>query len=365
MYMNYFMFLVSLSFNDFYFFLNTILLLLVLWIFFFKLNTNLVKVTAKNNTNINVLKINSNNSFVFFYLYLICLKLFDTYLTHGVNSLVWFNHFNLNNFTLFVLYTFLFLSFFIFFLLKNVTKKTNLTKSIDYLFSLNNLILLLPYLFFVNTVFSFLFFLETISVVLFYKLVSSKIWFKNQNNSKSFNIGNNIPQNYINMIFFQYWITFFSTIFIVYFYINMFYLYGTTEWFIIQFLNIVDGVTIHTNNDLIRVTIIIFLLSVFFKLGLTPFHLFKVEVYKGLPYLSIFFYTTYYFSILFIYFLLLLLDNLFVFIPNFYLFLFILLFFGSIYIISLLFDVNFLKVFFTYSTIINTIGFLMVFISSL
>jgi hypothetical protein len=174
-YMNYFNFLVSLYFNDFYFFLNTILLLSGLWVFFFKLNINLTKITTKNNSNINVLKINSNSSFVSFYLYVIIYKLIDTYLIHGKNSLVWFNHFNLNNFTVFILYTFIVLSFLVFYLLKNVTKKTNLTKSIDYLFSINNLVLLLPFLFFVNTVFTFLFFLETISVVLFYKLISSKI----------------------------------------------------------------------------------------------------------------------------------------------------------------------------------------------
>lgn len=167
------------------------------------------------------------------------------------------------------------------------------------------------------------------------------------------------------MVFFQYWVTFFSTIFIIYFYINMFYLYGSTEWVVVQFLNVIDIYTTHTNNNLIRLIIVVFLLSIFFKLGLTPFHLFKVEVYKGLPYLSIFFYTTYYFSVLFVYFLVLLVDNLYVFINNYYLFLVFLLVIGSFYVISLLFDVNFLKAFFTYSTIINTIGFLMVFISSL
>lgn len=356
--------MVSLYFNDFYFFLNTILLFFVLWLFFFKININLTKITSKNNSNISTLKVNSNTSFVYLYFYIVVFKILDIYLIHGKNSLVWFNHFNLNNFTVFILYTFVVLSFLLFSLLKTVTKKTNLTKSVDYLFSLNNLVLLLPYLFMVNTVFTFLFFLETISVVLFYKLISSKIWFKNQVTYTNKQINNNIPQNYINMIFFQYWITFFSTIFIVYFYINMFYIYGTTEWFVVQFLNTFD-VLIADNNTLLRIIVVVFLLSIFFKLGLTPFHLFKVEVYKGLPYLSIFFYTTYYFSVLFVYFLLLLSDNLFVFIPNYYLFLLFLLFFGSIYIISLLFDVNFLKAFFTYSTIINTIGFLMIFISGL
>jgi NADH:ubiquinone oxidoreductase subunit 2 (subunit N) len=167
------------------------------------------------------------------------------------------------------------------------------------------------------------------------------------------------------MVFFQYWVTFFSTIFIIYFYINIFYVYGTSDWFVIQFLNTLDVENNNTNVAIFKLLIIIFLLSVFFKLGITPFHLFKVEVYKGIPYLSIFFYTTYYFIIFFIFFLFLLSDYLGAFITQYYLFLVLLLFLGSIYVIILLFDVSFLKAFFTYSTIINTIGFFVVFLSSL
>lgn len=167
------------------------------------------------------------------------------------------------------------------------------------------------------------------------------------------------------MIFFQYWVTFFSTVFIIYFYINIFYMYGTTDWFLIQFLNSVENYFLIFSGDLIRLLVVVFLLSVFFKLGLTPFHLFKVEVYKGLPYLSVFFYTTYYFIVLFIFFIFLLSDYLFSFVTYYYLFLIFLLVLGSVYIIFLMFDVNFLKAFFTYSTVINTVGFLTVFVSML
>lgn len=98
------------------------------------------------------------------------------YLVRGKNDLLWFNHFNLNNFNTNMLYLFIFISFTVFFLLKNTTTtKTNLIKSIDYVFSINNLVLIFPYLFFVNTIFTFLFLLELISVVLLYKLISSKI----------------------------------------------------------------------------------------------------------------------------------------------------------------------------------------------
>jgi NADH:ubiquinone oxidoreductase subunit 2 (subunit N) len=142
-------------------------------------------------------------------------------------------------------------------------------------------------------------------------------------------------------------------------------MYGTTDWFLIQFLNSVESYFMGFNVNLTRVLLVVFLLSVFFKLGLTPFHLFKVEVYKGLPYLSIFFYTTYYFVVLFIFFIFLLSDYLFSYITLYYLFLVFLLVCGSFYIVSLMFDVNLLKAFFTYSTVINTVGFLTAFIAIL
>jgi hypothetical protein len=360
---NYFIVLISLTFNDFYFFLSPILLLLFLWIYFFKLNTNLQKTSRSNTTCISTLKINPNITFVNFYLFLLILFFFGSYTIHGKNDVIWFNHFNLNNFTINLLYMFMFISFTTFFIINAVTKKANLIKSVDYIFSINNLVILLPYLFFVNTIFSFLFLLELVSVTLLYKLISSKIWFKKNNLLK--NVNNNVPQNYINMVFFQYWVTFFSTIFIVYFYINIFYLYGTSEWFMLQFLNSLSVNNTFADTNAARLLIMIFILSVFFKLGITPFHLFKIEVYKGLPFLSIFFYTTYYFVVFFIFFIFLLSDLLCFFIVQCFLFLGIVLLIGCIYTSVLLFDVSFIKAFFTYSTIINTIGFLLVFIVNL
>ena len=190
--------------------------------------------------------------------------------------------------------------------------------------------------------------------------MSSKIWYKNNNKNKS--IDNNLPQNYINMVFFQYWVTFFSTIFIIYFYTNIYYIFGTSDWNCIQFYNLQYKKTQTTS---INITLLLFVFGVFIKLGIAPLHLFKLEVYNGLPYITIFFYTTFYFLIFFLYFLYFLLNFLGVFLQQIFLFLFLFIFFGVMYIIILLFDVNYIKTFFAYSTIINCIGFLFVFISSL
>ena len=111
--------------------------------------------------------------------------------------------------------------------------------------------------------------------------------------------------------------------------------------------------------------LVLFIFSIFIKLGVAPLHLFKIEVYNGLPYITIFFYTTFYFLIFFLFFLLFLLNFLNIFLQQIYFVFIISIFMGVIYFMALLFDVNYIKAFFAYSTIINSIGFIFVFISSL
>jgi NADH:ubiquinone oxidoreductase subunit 2 (subunit N) len=167
------------------------------------------------------------------------------------------------------------------------------------------------------------------------------------------------------MLFFQYWVTFLSTVYIIFFYINVFYIHGTSEWFLLQCINILNVENTQASNNSLRVQLIIFILSVVFKLGVTPFHLFKIEVYKGIPFLSIFFYTTYYFIVLFVLFMYMLSDLLTSFNNQYIFLLMFLITIGSIYVGILLFDISFLKSFFAYSTIINTIGFFIGFMSNL
>ena len=141
-------------------------------------------------------------------------------------------------------------------------------------------------------------------------------------------------------------------------------MYGTSDWFLIQFCNNIGIENSYVSELTLRFLVVVFVISILFKLGVTPFHLFKVEVYKGIPYLSIFFYTTYYFVIFFVFFLYLMSDFLVFFVNQYFIFLVFILFFGSFYFLILLFDVSFLKAFFTYSTVINTVAFFVAFIAS-
>ncbi len=197
----------------------------------------------------------------------------------------------------------------------------------------------------------------------------SKIWYIYNFNLKNFNIKkfNRVaPKSYLNVLFFQFWTSFFSSILMVFFFILWLYYYTTTEWFFLNIFTYFEVQFNYLNNSFFFLFLIFcFLVGLILKIGLTPFHLFKIEVYRGIPFLSIFFYTTYYFLNYFLFFVLLLCGYLLALSAYYWSIVALTLFLGCLYMILLLFDVNYLKAFFAYSTIVNTMGFTCVVLSNL
>ena len=163
------------------------------------------------------------------------------------------------------------------------------------------------------------------------------------------------------MVFFQYWVSFFSTVLLIYSYITIENCVGTVEWFLVNTLLSHQMFTYQMNY--VIAPLLIF--SFFLKLGIAPFQILKVEVYNGLPFLSIFFYTIYYFLIFFSFFIYFLLHMLIVYSYIYYLIVYTLICIGIVYLVSLLFDITQIKAFLTYSTVLNSIGFLILFLVNL
>ncbi len=353
------------NFNNFYFLVPFIYFFFLIWSFFFKINKTQKLKNFKKDVyfNINILKkqhfkifININffvlfNLFVFFFV------------LRGENISFWWNHLLLQNFNLSLIFILLIINLGLLFIV-NAVSFNKINYSNDYFFALLNLTVLLPLIFLSNNIFSFIFILELNTSIIFYKLVVSKLWYSTNDKDKKLNKIKS--KSYVNLIFYQFWITFFSTIMIFFFYINVNFLFGTTDWSIINFIVFIENNINYFNKKILLVFLsLIFIFSLFFKIGIAPFHLFKIEIYKSIPYLSILFYTTYYIST-FLFFLLYLLSNLYVSLFVYIWFIFsIMLIIGSMYIVSLLFDVNFIKAFFAYSTIINTTNFIIIIISNL
>lgn len=146
--------------------------------------------------------------------------------------------------------------------------------------------------------------------------------------------------------------------FLFFFLINLIYWFGSSEFFFINFFESFFKERFFCVNNVYKYLLFfVFLFSFFLKIGFTPVQLFKIEIYKGLPIISIFFYTTFYFFVYFTYFSLFIFVHLSNFLNYFYFFIIFIIFFGGLYVLSLLFDLNFIKAFFAYSTLINSILF--------
>lgn len=81
---------------------------------------------------------------------------------------------------------------------------------------------------------------------------------------------------------------------IVYSLINFLFLFGTTDWALINLLIINNPQT--PQNKLLLIVSLFFLFTGFaLKLGVAPFFVYKLEIYRGLPLLALFFYSIFYF----------------------------------------------------------------------
>ena len=354
---------------DYNIFISILLNFVLYWVLFFKANyfsaqvnyfyKTKIKITSEEKTLDYLFYLKLNQVFLF-------MELIYFYTIRGESTLFWNSHFKLSNFLIFILILLLLLNFF-FLKVTESTYFSTYSYKPEYFFALINLSLFLPIIFLSNTLFTFLFILEVNSSLIFYKFIVSRFWFKKnilKNKSEVYNFYRLLPKNYLNMLFFQYWATFFSSIMILFSIIVFFYMFGTTEWTLVNYLVLLNFNINYFNVKSFLVTLNILLLFAFLvKIGFTPIQLYKIEIYKGLPYLAIFFYTTYYFLVFFLFFTILLIYFLSSMSYIWGLLLMFIILVGTFYVIILMFDINILKVFFAYSTLINSIGFVILVLS--
>lgn len=352
--------MLNLLFEDYCYLINLITILVFQWFFFFKNNFFAVRVKPSKTdrlTSTNVIKKLFYNHYINWNLLSLVYLIIFFFSLHGYQQNFWWNHLKLTNFILVLIFLLILFNIFMNLFVSFVSPQ-NLNYNIDYFFIIGNLSLVLGFIFFSNTLYTFFFFLELISSFIFYKFVVSNFWFK----KNKFNLANLqtrlnkvFPKFYLNMLFFQYWVTFFSSVLLLYSIINFFLLFGTSEWIVLNFLSISNNFILYFNNWLVFfILCFTFLVGFLLKIGFSPFHLFKIEVYKGLPFISIFFYTTYYFLVFFLFFSLILVIYLNSLLTYWWVFLIFLAILGGLYVISLFFDVNYIKAFFAYSTVINS-----------
>ena len=360
--------MLNLYFYNYFFFLPFFTFFYFFWIFFIKNNFYTVRLQPSSNDLLKhsslIKKINYNFFIKWSFILYIYFFLFFYFIKIDFN-LFWFNHLKINNFILNVVLVIMFLSLFVLLCIKNVNN-SNINYSIDYFFSIFCLIVFIPLMFFSNTLYTFIFILEVNSLLILYKFAVSKFIFKETLKNNSNYLTRRLPFYYLNMLFFQYWANFFSSILLFVSVFNFIFLFGSSEWIAFNFLNYVNYNIYYFNNLVFFFVLwVSFFIGFFLKLGFTPIHLFKIEVYKGLPFISIFFYTTIYFLSFFLFFILFVIYFVNSFKIYFYFLFFIFFITGLLYLIFLLFDINLIKSFFAYSTIVNVLSFFSILLSSL
>lgn len=357
--------LLNLFFVDYFLITPFFIFFVSFWSFFIKNNFYSVRInpnntdTLKNSKFLKKIHHNFLTNWVFFNFIYLFLAIF---FFRSDFNIFWFNHLKINNFILNLIIIIIFVGLFLINLMRFL-KNSNVNYSIDYFSSIINLNIFIPLMFLSNSMYTFLFLLELNSILILYKFSVSRNWFEKSN---FFNKNNNtfdrlLPKSYLNMIFFQYWANFFSSMLIMFSIFNIIYIFGSSEWCFLNFLNYSNLNRPYNFNLFFFIFLWVpFFIGLFFKIGFTPLHLFKIEVYKGIPFISIFFYTTFYFLSFFLFFVLIIHYNLnsFKYFWNLILYIFIIL--GLLYSIILLFDVNLIKAFFAYSTIVNVLTFLII-----
>jgi len=356
--------LLRLLISDYQFFIPIILNLFIIWNIFFKNNISLINKKNIWDKSISIKNIIIKQNPIFLIKLSILLNILQVlylFTYNGFNNTFWWSHFKLNNYLIYI-YILIIIFNVLFLYISSKHIKLNNKYSIDYIFSILNITLIIPIIFLTNTLFTFFFFIELVSCCIFYKFILSKFNFSNKYTKDNF--FSIYSKNYLNVLFFQYWSSFFSSILLVFSIYSIYSLVGSTEWSIINFVIESNKQLCYLNNNsLIIIISIILFISFLIKLGVAPLQLYKIEIYKGLPFLSVFFYTTFYFLNFFLYFSLIFIYYLSSFIYVYWILLLLIIIFGIIYILVLMFDVNLFKSFLAYSTIINSTSFLILILS--
>lgn len=168
----------------------------------------------------------------------------------------------------------------------------------EYLLSISGISLYAPFIILSNTLLTLFFFLELSVSLILYNFLSTWSIINIKKVGQSYNKLESRSRSFFNLIFFQFWSSFFSAALILYAIINYYLLFGTTEW---SFLNFLISVSINNNNSIVITNIffynIVLILGFLIKLGLAPFFVYKLEIYKSLPLPTLTLYSIFYFSI--------------------------------------------------------------------
>ncbi len=242
-------------------------------------------------------------------------------------------------------------------------KKQNSTLSVEYLILIFLAFINGYYLISSTSMYSTLFLLELAALMVFGKFTATRVLSKHNRigpNNTGRTFLNQFSFGLINALFFQFWANFVSSVFLFFALLNFHYSFGTSNFFMLDFLFSIVLLNRYLTSSFVLLIMLLFTTGLFIKLGLSPYQFFKVETYKGFPFVAVVAYTTVYLATYFYFFIYLhiyQLNSLRSISGNFCI---VALICSTLYLFSLLFDTKNFKAFLSYSTLIIVINVLIV-----
>jgi hypothetical protein len=286
-----------------------------------------------------------------------------------INTCVtWCGHLVITNFNFNLTFLFLFLFFFVNLIILNSIYFSS-REVYDFMLVIFNFLVWVLLLFYSNTLFCIIFFFEILATLLFLLLVTSSFStifsYRKLNHSWLNYFKLNFSIFLINSFLYFFWVSLLASVLIFFFLLLFIHKFNTFDWYLLEYLYyyILFNISIFES---INIFIIWFgLLSAFFiKTGLVPFFFWKPIFFKGVPFYFIFFYTLFYYTAILIFFIIFIIFYfLDLFLNYIYVYLFFLLF-GFFMFIFVLGEGTYIKTFFAFSSILNTLLLLFFLISN-
>jgi len=230
----------------------------------------------------------------------------------------------------------------------------------DYLLVCFNFFFWIFFLFYANTFFTVVFFIEILSTLIFLLLITSTFSTTYYYNNLNLNLHNyfspTTPLFYLQMLLYFFWISLISSLNLFFFLILFYLQFLTFDWFLFEFVfNYVANSLDLKGLFSILVIWLNLLFCIFLKCGLVPFYFWKPVFFKGIPLHALMFYVTFFYFFIFLFFIyfFLIYTN-----EIFYYFIFInflLLVAGILFLLIILCEAYYIKVFFAMSSILNTL----------
>ena len=352
---------------SFFFLLTYLTLFMSLVIYLLPIVLSSYNLNSSSKLKNNFYIISASETTLFFFTPLFC-TFFLNYCWSSADLTIWFGHIMFTSFQSKMLYLIFFVFYIVLYFI-NATTYFSSNEIYDFIITQFNFLYWITILFMSNSIFTLMFIIEVISTLIFLLITTSvfstTFFYKNINfDTKNF-FQNVTPFTFLHSLFFFFWISLISSLNLFVFIIFIYKTLVTLDWFLIEHI-FYYLTNISSVKSLFFIGLVWFFIifSIFLKCGIAHLFIWKPTFFKGLSFIALIFYISFFYFFLFL-FLLIFLTN-YMHSLFYYYFLINLLFvaLGLLNLFFILCESFYIKTFFAVSSILNSLFVMLAIVSN-